>query len=121
MMTLPISLENRLLELATLGPGWFEPDSAALDQNVLASFRALLAALLAGGVPQPFVYPTPEGALQAEWSFPTWEVTVAVYGTGIAHAHTTHLDSDKGGDLEMSVSSPELVPMLKALILERSR
>ena len=118
---LPAPLETRLSELSNLGPDWFEPGGGTVDQNAVLLFRTLAADLLAAGLPAPFVYPTPQGDVHAEWSFPQWEVTLVVSGSGSACAHTTHLDSDRGDDIELSLSSPAAIKAITALVVERSK
>ncbi|MDX6404416.1 MAG: adenine-specific DNA-methyltransferase [Blastocatellia bacterium] len=107
-------LEKRIAEIGELPDGWFEPNSPHLERSGLRKFEKFLKRVLAGGgLPTPYVYPTPEGDAQAEWSLPTWEVSASVtLASGELHLHATHLDSDLSRDVETTIDSPGSVDTL---------
>lgn len=107
-------LEKRIAEIGQLSDGWFESNSPHLDRGGLRKFEKFLNRVLAGGgLPTPYVYPTPEGDAQAEWSLPTWEVSAAVtLASGALHLHATHLDSNLSRDVETTIDSPSSVDTL---------
>jgi hypothetical protein len=107
-------LEKRITEIGELRDGWLEPNSPHLNRTGLRKFEKFLKRVLAGGgLPTPYVYPTPEGDAQAEWSLPTWEVSAAVtLASGELHLHATHLDSDLSRDVETTIDSPGSVDTL---------
>lgn len=59
------SIEDRLAELATLQPGWLDGEGEAIMPTTLARALHLFRDLK----PRPYLYPTPDGSVQAEWSF----------------------------------------------------
>jgi hypothetical protein len=113
-------LEKRIVEIGELRDGWFGPNSPHLDRSGLRNFERFLNRVLAGGgLPTPYVYPTPEGDAQAEWSFPTWEVSAAVtLASGVLHLHATHLDSDLSRDMETTLKAPGAVDALIEFMTE---
>lgn len=117
--TRPTPLNMRIAHLGQLIHGWFEPNSPPLDPTGLANFKTLLnQVLVQGGIPSPYVYPTPDGGAQAEWSFQSWEVSVmASLTTGAVHAHATHLESDISYDVQTTLTSTDAVGVLLGFIL----
>jgi hypothetical protein len=113
-------LEKRIAEIGELREGWFEPQSPRLDSSGLRNFEKFLNRVLAAGsLPTPYVYPTPEGNAQAEWSFPTWEVSAAVSLTsGMLHLHATHLDSDHSREAETTIEAPGAVDAVLEFMTE---
>lgn len=119
-MPLPTPLDDRIAQIADLGEGWFEPNSPRFEPDVLGYFRDYLSDVLADGtIPAPFIYPTPEGNLQAEWSFPAWEVTLLLRPRDpIALLHATHLESDAERDIRLEIIPDGSIDDLRRFILE---
>jgi len=59
---------TRLVELTELQAGWLDGEGQPVSQQAQASADVLRQLLEQYEVPVPFLYPTPEGGLQAEWS-----------------------------------------------------
>lgn len=116
----PSPLDARIAELAALREGWFGPGSVPLDPSGLENFKAFLnQALASGGIPAPYIYPTPEGGAQAEWSFPSWEVSAtAFFESGVLQLHATHLESDLGREVEIPLASAGAVDSFLAFMSE---
>lgn len=119
-MALPTPIDERIAQLGNLGAGWYEPDSVPIDQGLLANFRDFVDRIIADGtISAPFIYPTPDGNLQAEWSFPSWEVSVVTSAArGLVLFHATHLESDNERDAEFPIAPAETSEQVKAYILE---
>jgi len=107
----PTPLEARFAELARLGEGWFGLGSPSLDPGGLANFSAFIHQVIAdGAITPPFIYPTPDGNAQAEWSFPSWEVSAtASLTSGALYIHATHLASDDSQEVETQLNTPDAV------------
>lgn len=107
----PTPIDVRIAEIAELREGWFGPGSPPLDPNGLRAFKVFLnSALVRGRIPAPYIYPTPDGGAQAEWSFPTWEVSAtASLKTGELYLHATHLESDQSRTAETTLATAEAV------------
>ncbi len=104
-------LDARFAELGELREGWFEPGSPRLDPSGLASFKSFIRQVVTEGITtSPFIYPTPDGGIQAEWSFPSWEVSAkASLTNGVLYLHATHLEGDDIWDTEIKLNAPEVV------------
>ena len=61
-------LDVQLQELAALRDGWLDGDGVAPDRVGLEWFEAQFADHYPVSLPTPYLYPTPDGGLQAEWS-----------------------------------------------------
>ena len=103
-----LDLDAQLDDLGTLRDGWLDGDGAALDRAGMKWFSTKFAELYPAELPLPYLYPTPEGGLQAEWSLHgckmdlevdleshdgTWDET----GPG-DHAYALELDLDDHND-----------------------
>lgn len=70
-----IDIDRRLAALGELGPGWLDGSGAAIPRPTLVRLATLLRDAEGQGLPRPYLYPTPEGQIQAEWSFVGAEVS----------------------------------------------
>lgn len=74
-----VSLEEQVRSLEGLAPGWYDADSPAFDPAALTWTAQLFRGVVESfDLPTPYVYPTPEGEVRAEWSGEPWEVAVIV-------------------------------------------
>ena len=58
----------RLEELCSLRTGWLDGDGVELSREGVAWLRLFFEKLFPADIPFPYLYPTPEGDIQAEWS-----------------------------------------------------
>lgn len=73
----PVS--EQLAQLRTLSPGWLDGQGMPPSAESLAWTTEILGKLPSdGSIPRPYLYPTPEGSIQAEWDIGPWSVTVEV-------------------------------------------
>lgn len=71
------SVGQQLETLAKLEPGWFDGDGSAYDPVQLAWLAELLVGVTRRHrIAVPYMYPTPEGDVRAEWPGERWEVSV---------------------------------------------
>jgi hypothetical protein len=73
-----LDVGSRLTELSLLQDGWLNGEGCVLSRDGLLRLGKSFDALFDAGLPLPFLYPTPEGEVQAEWSVNDWAVTVEV-------------------------------------------
>lgn len=71
-------IESRLAELAKLAPGWLDGKGLALNPNGLQTLGRDFDNWFDPTLPLPYLYPTAEGGVQAEWSFNQWEVSLEI-------------------------------------------
>lgn len=74
----PLDIELRLEQLALLPDGWLDGKGKALSRECVRLLAASFEAHYAPTLPLPYLYPTPEGGVQAEWSGPDWEVSLEI-------------------------------------------
>ncbi|MCB9660728.1 MAG: hypothetical protein H6726_23995 [Sandaracinaceae bacterium] len=96
-----LSIEKRLAAIATLADGWLDGGGAAVSREGLAWLTQALTAAEGDGLPRPYLYPTPDGNVQAEWTFPDAEVSAFVdlsvrtaSCVGVHIKSGAHLDGD---------------------------
>lgn len=74
----PMDVGARLEEFASLSNGWLEGKGIAPIVSDLEWLTDQFEANYPGELPAPYLYPTGEGGVQAEWSVDTWEATLDV-------------------------------------------
>lgn len=73
-----LDIATRLEVLAQLQNGWLDGKGVALDKEGLEWLTGSFDFLYNSILPLPYLFPTPEGAVQAEWSFNEWEITLEI-------------------------------------------
>jgi hypothetical protein len=69
----------RIQQLRTIQAGWLDGAGEAPSAASLDWLEDLLGQLPSdGSVPRPYLYPTPQGSVQAEWDIGPWSVTAEV-------------------------------------------
>lgn len=74
----PLDVPARLESLALLRDGWLDGQGARLSPAGLGWLSKAWADAWPDEAPLPYVYPTPEGGVQLEWSSPLGSVTAEV-------------------------------------------
>ena len=103
-----LDVSARLDDLRTLQQGWCEgagkaPSSAGLDW-LGESFNSRYPEEL----PLPHLYPTPEGGIQAEWSFPAADISVDIdIEERVGHWHVLNLQSDAEETRKLSLAQDD--------------
>lgn len=105
----PLDIETRLEELARLREGWLDGKGQALDREALQRLAQAFDQHYASDLPLPYLYPTAEGGVQAEWTLGDWEVSLEIalptmvahyqalkLTTGECHEHQLHLAGEDG-------------------------
>jgi len=98
-------IEAQIGALKGLDAGWYDESSKAYDPAQLDWLSKLLKNLLEGfQLPNPYLYPTPEGLARAEWSSPTWEVVLNVdLDAKAADVLAARVDSEEVHELPVSL------------------
>lgn len=94
---------------STMSAEWLDGDGRATDPEVILRARALLESMLDGGVPQPRVFPVPDGGLQAEWTIGDREISVAVEPGGSLYVISVNVASGESQDLTLREDDAEQV------------
>jgi len=74
----PLDVSLRVDQLAELQDGWLDGKGIAPEKNKLFRLASLFDAYFDEDLPLPYLYPTPEGAVQAEWTLGSWEATLEI-------------------------------------------
>lgn len=106
----PLDVEMRLDELAALKPGWLNGKGLSLDKKSLTLLANLFNEYFSPELPLPYLYPTAEGGVQAEWTLNSWEVSLDVELPSLeATFHAFNVDTydekDFDGDLMLDEGS----------------
>jgi hypothetical protein len=90
-----IAVNRDLAQLVDLEPGWLDGAGEAVHRLAIQNAKRVLVKLLSGGLPAPQVVPTPEGGVQAEWSFDDRESSITFEPSGAAYAFWIDLDTQE--------------------------
>jgi hypothetical protein len=71
-------IATRLKTLAELEEGWLDGKGYAPDKTQLAWLSTAFDTLYDPTLPLPYLYPTAEGGIQAEWSLGDWEISLEI-------------------------------------------
>jgi hypothetical protein len=74
----PLDVSARLEELAELKDGWLDGKGQALDPSGLTWLSTSFDKLYDSSLPLPYLYPTAEGSIQAEWTLDKWEISLEI-------------------------------------------
>jgi len=74
----PLDVTLRLAALAELAPGWLNGKGHAPDPNHTQWLAAAFEDNFDTNLPLPYLYPTSEGGIQAEWSISDWEASLEI-------------------------------------------
>lgn len=72
-------LAKRFAEISVLNDGWFDGKGTKFLEEFLAEVQVFLGQVLSKSeLPAPFIYPSPDGPIEAEWSFGSWEISASI-------------------------------------------
>jgi hypothetical protein len=77
-LTDPLDIDRRIAELSHLGDGWLDGQGRGLDSDGLRHAGARFRTRFDPTLPPPYLYPTLEGDLRAEWTFAGVEVSLDI-------------------------------------------
>ena len=114
----PMDIDRRLDELRELEDGWVDGIQAASDwgngygkapsAEGLDWLSAQFAAHYDEELPKPYLYPMPEGGVQAEWSIgpnaPSLEIDLE---THVAEWHNLNFDTDYASEKLLDLNDPD--------------
>jgi hypothetical protein len=98
-LTDPLDIDRRVAELSLLKDGWLDGQGSALDPERLRLAGTQFRTRLDPTLPPPFLYPTLEGGLRAEWSLDAAEVSVDISLVNLAGRYSA-LDISSGESTE---------------------
>lgn len=108
----PRDIDARLDELRLLRDGWLDGQGMAPSEKGLDWLSARFSVNYPDEFPLPFLYPTAEGGVQAEWSVGRYEITLEVnleQCTGEWHYINLDTDEEEFHTLDLDDQSGWLV------------
>jgi hypothetical protein len=110
-------IQERLARLANLSEGWLDGVGKAVMPIGTEQLASLLSALETLGLSKPFLFPTEDGGIQAEWSFPDTEVVVE-FSASFDHAevHGTHLRSLASREGQVDLGAANAIQAIGAFV-----
>lgn len=101
----PLDIDARLEELSLLDNGWLNGKGKALDNDKAKRFSECFYSFYDDSLPLPYLYPTAEGGLQAEWLIKDWDISLEIELTNLsAELHALNLESDEGKELHLDLA-----------------
>lgn len=102
------NLKARVDELGELDNGWLDGEGEPLDPQGLVRISDALQELYEqSGIPIPYIYPTPDGNVQAEWTIGSWELnTVIDLASGKADVVAVNIDTNADAEAKINIYSP---------------
>jgi hypothetical protein len=103
-----IPVREQIDSLRGLPDGWLDGEGHAFDDDVLAWSSKLLGGLVEGfNLANPYVYPTPEGNVRAEWSRAQWEVSAEFDASRrVSEVRAVRLDADEIHERDFALLEP---------------
>ncbi len=102
----PLDIEARLEELAQLEDGWLDGKGLALNKNALSILARAFDEYFSPYLGLPYLYPTPEGGVQAEWTLGQWEVSLEIaLPSMIAEYQAVNINTNESHELELSLAT----------------
>lgn len=101
----PLDIEARLEELSLLENGWLNGKGKALNKEKAKLVSEYFYSFYSDSLPLPYLYPTAEGGLQAEWEINDWDISLEIdLEKLIAELHALNLQSDEEKGLNLILS-----------------
>ncbi len=100
---------ERLEEISSTPEGWYDGENPAPTGASIAAMRDFLEMVCMLPIPMPYLYPTPEGGIVAEWSVGSWEASAEIDLDGsVLTLNAVNADSLEEIDRAMAISTPDL-------------
>ncbi|MSU80260.1 MAG: hypothetical protein EXS16_19480 [Gemmataceae bacterium] len=104
-----LDVRHRIAELKQLTNGWFDGIGLAPAHDRLDQLATAFENNFPGDeLRLPFLYPTPEGGVRAEWSFKSHEISFEInLENRIGRWHDLNLANDTDDSREISLEPPD--------------
>lgn len=104
----PLDVTLRLEQIAALKDGWLDGKGIAPNKEKLSWLSNQFDAYFDGNLPLPYLYPTAEGGVQAEWSLNGKEVSLEVDFTSLlAEYQALSLNDDACAEFTFSLADQD--------------
>ncbi|MBF0178400.1 MAG: hypothetical protein HQM03_00075 [Magnetococcales bacterium] len=104
----PLDVTARLEEFRSIRDGWLEGEGYAPSRDGLDWLTDAFGRNYPEGLPLPYLYPSAEGGIQAEWSLGRHEISLEVdLNTKQAEWHDLDMDTKEWNEHTFHLASPE--------------
>ena len=104
----PLDVIYRLEEISTLENGWLNGEGIAPKKDDLDWFSNMFEGNFDKNLPLPFIFPTPDGGLQAEWAFNQYDISLAInLDSKDSNYHELNFSNDQEVMDKFSLKDPE--------------
>lgn len=101
----PLDIEVRLEELSLLEDGWLNGKGKALSKEKIKIVSEYFYKFYNDNLPLPYLYPTAEAGLQAEWNINNWDISLEIDLDNLtAELHALNLYKDDEQELSMTLA-----------------
>jgi hypothetical protein len=115
----PLDVTLRLDEIADLKDGWLDGKGIAPVPEKLRWLAGAFDSYFKTALPLPYLYPTAEGGVQAEWSLADWEVTLEIdLATQSAHYQAVNVANNETKEHEITLSEDDGWTTLNELLTQ---
>ncbi len=91
----PLDIRTRVEELKALKPGWLDGKGLVHSRDGLDWLGDSFEALDPEELPRPYLYPTPEGSVLAEWQQKPWSLSLEIdLEAKVGEWHALNLETD---------------------------
>ncbi len=102
----PLDITARLEELRSLKDGWLEGDGRALSYEGLDWLSRTFEQYYPENLPPPYLYPTEEGGVQAEWSLSPKEVSLEIeFGSHSGEWHVLDMETNEVSERTLNINN----------------
>jgi hypothetical protein len=99
---------GQLDHLRTLEDGWLDGEGKAPSDEGLDWLTHAFADHYPQDLASPYLYPTPDGGVQAEWSLSRFEVTLDVdFRSRVGYWHQRNMQTDDEDAREIRLDDPD--------------
>jgi hypothetical protein len=118
----PLDTTLRLEQIAQLKDGWLDGNGRVRSKEKLEWLKEALESKFSSGLPLPYLYPTAEGGIQAEWRVNEWFITLEVNpDTREGEYQALNVNSDATKDLELRLDQAQGWQQLTQALQETNR
>lgn len=104
----PLDVGLRIEAFFDLRDGWLDGKGLAPPPQGLHWLQHAFSADYSGELRLPYLYPTPEGGVRAEWSTPEWEVSLDIdLNTRAAEYQALNLRTDVAEDARLNLGAED--------------
>jgi hypothetical protein len=112
----PLDINARIDELSYLKDGWYNGEGVAPHRSLLKVFNEYFEAFYDATLPLPYLYPTIDGGLQAEWVNENFDVSLEVEVNKNASLHSLNKKTEEVIEFESIIENLDVWTHLNKIL-----